>query len=367
MHLSTRNLAFGITIVILLYYLFYLLFNGYPQAHPSWKTIPEHYHRNFTITPPTRKAKAVLLMHARSADLKQVMASMKQLEDTFNKKHQYPWLFLSEEPFSEQFKKYTTEITDSTVSYGLIPKEHWFQPDWIDEEKAREARVKLAQSSDALYPHSVTYRNLYRFNSGFFFRHELLKDYDYYWRVEPGVRFFCDLEYDPFLYMQDNNKVYGFTIVFPENKDTIPTLWNTIKEFVKLHPEYLAKDNALNFISHETNGETYNNCQFWSNFEIADLNFWRSKAYTDYFEHLDKTGGFYYERWSDAPIHTIAASLFAQKDQIHYFDDIGYRYMMIQNCPQGDTHAKGRCSCKFSPKMGFERYGCLPVFQRLFE
>jgi hypothetical protein len=35
----------------------------------------------------------------------------------------------------------------------------------------------------------------------------------------------------------------------------------------------------------------------WSNFEIGDLNFWRSEAYMKFFEHLDEAGGFYYERW----------------------------------------------------------------------
>lgn len=42
-------------------------------------------------------------------------------------------------------------------------------------------------------------------------------------------------------------------------------------------------------------GETYNLCHFWSNFEIADLDFWRGEAYEKYFEALDKAGGFYYE------------------------------------------------------------------------
>lgn len=35
-----------------------------------------------------------------------------------------------------------------------------------------------------IYGHSVPYRNMCRFNSGFFFRHPLLADYDYYWRIE---------------------------------------------------------------------------------------------------------------------------------------------------------------------------------------
>jgi hypothetical protein len=50
----------------------------------------------------------------------------------------------------------------------------------------------------------------------------------------------------------------------------------------------------------------------------------------EFFEHLDKAGGFYYERWGDAPVHSIGAALFARKDQIHFFDDIGYRHEPFQ-------------------------------------
>jgi hypothetical protein len=33
----------------------------------------------------------------------------------------------------------------------------------------------------------------------------------------------------------------------------------------------------------------------WSNFEIADMDFFRGEAYQAYFEHLEAQGGFYYE------------------------------------------------------------------------
>ena len=33
----------------------------------------------------------------------------------------------------------------------------------------------------------------------------------------------------------------------------------------------------------------------WSNFEIADMDFWRSEAYQAYFDYLESKGGFYYE------------------------------------------------------------------------
>jgi len=67
----------------------------------------------------------------------------------------------------------------------------------------------------------------------FFFRHQLLQKYKYYWRVEPGVTFFCDLHYDPFLVMQDEGKIYGFTISLYEYQRTIPTLWETTKSEFK--------------------------------------------------------------------------------------------------------------------------------------
>jgi len=42
---------------------------------------------------------------ARNSDLSGVVSSMKQMEDRFNKKFQYPYVFLNEEPFTDDFKK----------------------------------------------------------------------------------------------------------------------------------------------------------------------------------------------------------------------------------------------------------------------
>jgi len=211
----------------------------------------------------------------------------------------------------------------------------------------------------------VPYRNMCRFNSGFFYRHELLKTYKYYWRVEPDVQFFCDLEYDPFLIMQDQNKVYGFTVSLYEYEATIPTLWSAVKEFIATNPGLVSPDNAMKFIS-DDGGETYNRCHFWSNFEIGDLDLWRSEGYSKFFDFLDQKGGFYYERWGDAPIHSIGAALFAKKDQIHFFNDIGYRHEPFQHCPQGDVHKRGKCWCDPGQNFDYEWYSCLNRYDKMF-
>jgi alpha 1,2-mannosyltransferase len=100
----------------------------------------------------------------------------------------------------------------------------------------------------------------------------------------------------------------------------------------------------------------------WSNFEIADMDFWRSEAYTTFFDYLDSRGGFYYEvrthrfqsypthsfikRWGDAPVHSIAAALFAGKDRIHFFREIGYEHNPYTHCPaEKDLWTRGRCTC----------------------
>lgn len=132
-----------------------------------------------------------------------------------------------------------------------------------------------------------------------------------------------EIDFDPFRYLRENNKMYGFTISLYEYQETIPTLWDTVSKFMEEHPEFVKKHNSLEWISNDK-GDSYNLCHFWSNFEIGNLNFFRSEAYRKYFDYLDKAGGFYYERWGDAPVHSIAAALFLRPDEIHFFDNIGY-------------------------------------------
>ena len=39
-----------------------------------------------------------------------------------------------------------------------------------------------------------------------FYKHELVKQYQYYWRIEPGIKMYCDIDFDVFEYMIINDK-----------------------------------------------------------------------------------------------------------------------------------------------------------------
>jgi alpha 1,2-mannosyltransferase len=55
-------------------------------------------------------------------------------------------------------------------------------------------------------------------------------------------------------------------------------------------------ESLLSWVT-EDGGQSYNLCHFWSNFEIGSIAWLRSKPYMDYFNFLDKEGGFFYERY----------------------------------------------------------------------
>lgn len=276
-------------------------------------------------------------------------------------------------------------LTSAKMEFGVIPHDHWYQPDWIDEAKATESRNEMvanniiyggAYYTSLLFPcplwHSgctfrkrivrlksftwlncqltnfappchrlaLRYRNMCRFNSGVrislppnvidiwswsdnpsssftvilwcrsidgtgelsmlapksYPRCPRLR-HGYWWpsSYRPDVHFHCDINKDPFLFMEENNKTYCTwcnivpTVVIvkrfnwqhhsvyhhhvwvwsyhPISLEPCSRYDNSIiigaeltwyAEFQKDHPEYIAADNTLGFISED--GEQYNLC-----------------------------------------------------------------------------------------------------------
>ena len=61
------------------------------------------------------------------------------------------------------------------------------------------------------------------------------------------------------------------------------------------------------------------------------------------------------QRWGDAPVHSIAVSLFQSKDQIHFFDEIGYEHNPYTHCPKDPgMWERGKCGC--DPARSFGEY-----------
>jgi alpha 1,2-mannosyltransferase len=210
-----------------------------------------------------RRANATLLMLARNSDLDQAVRSVRRMEDRFNRRFRYPWTFLNDEDFNENFKLRIAALTSSETTFGVVPSEQWVQPSWINEHRATYER-QLMINDHVIYGGSVSYRNMCRFNSGVCNRvlraleprliaaavlfqasasttlpmvlarrvcenQFVLVQTEINTITRPDVHYHCDIDFDPFLFMQDSNKTYGFTIALHEYQRTIETLWPTVK------------------------------------------------------------------------------------------------------------------------------------------
>ena len=136
--------------------------------------------------------------------------------------------------------------------------------------------------------------------------------------------------------MELNNKTYGFVINIYDSPASIRSLWPKTLEYLNLFPESVHPNSAIDWLTnksrrpaHNRAANGYSTCHFWSNFEIGNLNFWRGERYQSYFNYLDRQGGFFYERWGDAPVHSVALGLFEDKNKIHWFHDIGISFPKI--------------------------------------
>ncbi|EPY49225.1 mannosyltransferase complex subunit [Schizosaccharomyces cryophilus OY26] len=311
---------------------------------------------------------ATFMVLTRNSDLDGILSGMKSVEKRFNKHFNYPYVFLNDEPFSEEFKEAVQKVTQSKVQFGVLGQELWDFPSDTDQSLIDEA---IAQQVGIVYANMPSYHKMCRFFSKQFYKHPLMQQYEWYWRLDPDVSFSCDISYDPFYYMQKHNKVYGYVIAIKELPKTVPNLFRytvahkkaanlettdlwkffidddydklvqQLKEKQKFDHIYVLPEPPLEKID----GEIYNLCHFWSNFEIARLDFYQSKEYNDYMEALEEAGGFWAERWGDAPVHSLAVGLLLNRTQVHYFRDLGYQHSTIQHCAQ-DLGCN--CDCPFT-------------------
>lgn len=100
----------------------------------------------------------------RNNDLSKLVNLIKRIELVFNSNWNYPYILFNDEPFTTQFKNEIVKHTNSTVEFGLIPSNEWNVPEWIDRAKLNKSIKDIG--------HSVSYRQMCRFNSGFFFRNK---------------------------------------------------------------------------------------------------------------------------------------------------------------------------------------------------
>jgi len=153
------------------------------------------------------RANGAFVVLARNKELDGVIQSIRSIERHFNRWFNYPYVFLNDGDFNSTFKEMVTNYTSGPVEFGKLDKSLWGYPDWVDKTVAREGIRKQGDQA-IMYGEMESYHHMCRFYSGyvlavyhrglsdnrrFFFKHPLLDKYKWYWRLEPEIKYFCDI------------------------------------------------------------------------------------------------------------------------------------------------------------------------------
>ncbi|KAJ0162455.1 Alpha-1,2 mannosyltransferase KTR1 [Colletotrichum tanaceti] len=335
------------------------------------------------IRDPSPRAALVALVSPSQQD--QMVASVAQLEQRFNSKYRYDWVFFSYEDLSEDFKDATSNATASTVTYNLIPQQHWSIPGSVDPGRFEAAAHHKS-----------------RWSAGLFAREKRLQAYDWFWMVEPGTQFMCDINVDIFRLMKERGIAYGVSKAPYQNIDDSELLWQSTKSFINKHPELVQPTADITWIlgdggnlskpsvssdyfvdytdeteinrdlhpktrpcrasgpeteggvrpsvSHEADPQqcflnldagdcsawlpsAYDKCDAITPIEIGNLNHFRGLQHSSYFNHLDDAGDFYYGYTGNVPVHSLSATMFLPREKFWLPCDIFCEMRSLQSCP----------------------------------
>ncbi|KAF9134929.1 alpha 1,2-mannosyltransferase 2.4.1 [Mortierella sp. 14UC] len=302
------------------------------------------------------KANGVLVMVLTSdEEVQDARETIRHIEDRFNRDRHYPWVILSPQPLSDRTQtlirhipfasrpstnsnpnpndkvdednddaeKHPSTATPAPLTFGLIPREQWKFPRWIEALKVRNgdfARLKLGLNAT-----SVAVRQRRRFMSGFLARHELLDGYEFFWRVDPGLVLFCDLEEDPMLAMERDGQKFAWSVSAAVNEAGTTGAWSMIRKFKETYPDHIPQTNDEAFITRESQ-DAFSACSYNVQNSIGSIDFFRSPGYTDYFNMIDKEGPIYYERWDDDTVITIGLSVLLPRSDVRFLKELGWGY-----------------------------------------
>lgn len=201
-----------------------------------------------------KKPRAAFVSLAHENDLSALLSSISQLEETFNHRYQYHWIFFSTQPLSEEFRQQTSNATGAVCFYEVISGDKLASP----KQPAAFNTLSPAQTGEYVSEIGRQVQSLdqiSRWNSGPFASENRLRDYDWIWRIEPGAQFTHDITFDVFRFMRDHEIAYGFNEALLD-KDELRTHSRPVISFIDKHPDLLHADADLSWLLDYNDGST---------------------------------------------------------------------------------------------------------------
>ena len=204
-----------------------------------------------------------------------------------------------------------------TVHYIKASPEYYNIPRGISVHQIPLYRHKKIRNMD-----SLQYRQAARYLAGFVHREYLFKDVAYLIMLPDEIVLLCKIPYDVPLYMKTNNKTIGYTTMYHEPVEAMPSLASSMDKALSVVNES-GKIKSKNLYKLFISDKNYNGCGFGATPLVVATKFLRSKKYTKLFSNIEATGGFFYERWAYHSTMTLLAASVVPLHSWIYLESIG--------------------------------------------
>lgn len=155
---------------------------------------------------------------------------------------------------------------------------------------------------------TMGYRHMCRFFSGQLYEFDIVKDYDYYLRLDTDSFIHTPLSYDIFDWAEKNECYYGYIApaVQVDNPKVVEGLSERVNEIM---PNNIPSGTM-----------------FYTNFELGKISWFLHSGYMEFYNYLDESGGFYIKRWGDAPIKFLGVNLLMESKNIIPVNGFTYQH-----------------------------------------
>ncbi|KAG0036266.1 hypothetical protein BGZ83_003862, partial [Gryganskiella cystojenkinii] len=130
----------------------------------------------------------------------------------------------------------------------------------------------------------------------------------------------------------------------------VPSAFSTIQAFKETHAKLIPKSNDEAFVIRESGDELYD--------------FFRSEAYQTLFNTIDQAGLFYYEKWTDSTVISIALALLATRSETLYLKQLGWGLNKLSYCPR-TPDINRHCHCDPLTVLSPLHVSCTPFWMGL--
>lgn len=187
--------------------------------------------------------------------------------------------------------------------------------------------------SNREYP---SYNHMIRFWWRTVFHHPLVRQLDYFCRLDTDSFILSPIGYDIFRFMELNGKSYGYRALLNDAPEFTEGLFDFLADYRKRFGKTKNfKKNAV-WIPKAHDRDSHGPKLFFTNFEVVDVQrFIKDQGIMQFIEEVDATHAIYLKRWGDAPLRYYQVSWYMDlaRDVFQFCDfDYFHQFKMHSTC-----------------------------------